>query len=362
MQHLSQLKVCFLAGTLSQGGAERQLYYMVRVLKQAGVQVRVLCLAEGEYWFDKIQALNVPVVCVGNSNSRIGRLRNILRELKSAPPDILQSQHFYTNAYAALAARRLGLQEIGAMRNDGASEVQDCGGLFGRLNLHLPRMLAANSRPAIAYAEACGIAKEKLFFLPNVVDRSQLTQTPRLRLPVQIVLVGRLEAQKRVDRFLRVLAQLKESSTTPIKGVIVGTGSLRDELLGLAGQLGLLPDAVEFRGPTGDIKAVYEQSDILALTSDHEGTPNVVLEAMAAGLPVVATRVGGIPDIIQHGITGFLSAPQEESCLIEPLLKLIGAPRLREQVGRAARAHVEAHHSPESLLQKLTTLYRVSSN
>src|SRR6185503_10886816 len=82
---------------------------------------------------------------------------------------VVQSQHFFTNAYVTLAAWALGLSGIGAMRNDGNSEVRDSGTL-GWLNLHAPRMLAANSRIAIRYALDHGVPASRLYFLPNVVD------------------------------------------------------------------------------------------------------------------------------------------------------------------------------------------------
>ncbi len=108
MLNLDELKICFLAGTLGRGGAERQLVYMLSALKRAGVQTRVLCLTQGESFEDEIKRLGVPVEWVGASGSRLVRLRRIIRSLRREPAHVLQSVHFYTNLYAALAARAAG--------------------------------------------------------------------------------------------------------------------------------------------------------------------------------------------------------------------------------------------------------------
>src|SRR5437867_9101972 len=98
-------KICFIAGTLGQGGAERQLFYVVRMLARLGAEVRVLCLTEREFWEKKIIAAGVAVTYVGRSKSRLLRLARMAAALRRFRPDVVQSQHFYTNLYSALSAR-----------------------------------------------------------------------------------------------------------------------------------------------------------------------------------------------------------------------------------------------------------------
>src|SRR5882762_6796491 len=170
MRNLSKLKLCFLAGTLEHGGAERQLFYILRALCQAGATPRLLSLDQGEFWEKMIKALGVCVTWVGDHPSRLTRLFRVLKELRKNPPDVLQSQHFYANAYVSVAARLLQVSGIGAMRNDGRTEVRESGPLGGWLNLRLPKTIAANSRIAMQYAIAQGVPASRLYFLPNVVD------------------------------------------------------------------------------------------------------------------------------------------------------------------------------------------------
>src|SRR5215510_2403397 len=107
MLDLPKLNICFVAGTLGQGGAERQLYYMLRELRENGATPRLLSLTRGEFWESRISELGVPITWIGESPSRLKRLSKIIATLRAEPPDVLQSQHFYTNLYVAGAARAL---------------------------------------------------------------------------------------------------------------------------------------------------------------------------------------------------------------------------------------------------------------
>src|SRR5688572_20609636 len=198
MQSLSSLKLCFLAGTLGQGGAERQLYYILQALCQAGAKPRLLSLDQGGFWEPRIKDLGVRVTHVG-AGSRCQRLLRILKELQKDRPDILQSQHFYTNAYVGVVAWLSQVCGIGAMRNDGTSEVNASGRISGWMSLRLPSTLAANSQQAIRYATAAGVPPSRLYFLPNVVDTERFKPAlPGSNGPLTLIAVGRLVKQKRL--------------------------------------------------------------------------------------------------------------------------------------------------------------------
>jgi len=361
MVEIGKLKVCFLAGTLGQGGAERQLVYILKTLREHGTKLRLLCLTRGEFWERPIRELGIPVIWVGQSASRAARLARIVKELREERPEIVQSQHFYTNLYATVAGQLLRIREIGAMRNDGLSEVRSHNALLGRLSLLGPRIMAANSQAAIRNAVALGVASRRVCLLPNVVDPDHFKPIrPRSAGLLQIVTIGRLVDQKRMDRFLSVVARVKEQFDGEVKGVIVGDGPERVRLERQAIQLGLVPEVVEFRGSVSDTAPLYRQADIFVLTSDWEGMPNVILEAMASGLPVVATGVGGVPEIVRHGETGFLVDPGDEGGMVDAILTLIKDRDLRLQFGRAGREFVLAHHSLDKLPGYLQKLYELA--
>src|ERR1043165_6888976 len=119
MSDLSKLHICYLAGTLGQGGAERQLFYALRALRESGATPRVLCLDRGAFWEEPINRLQVPITWIGQDRSRWKRLVRLIKEARKQPADIFQSQPFYTNAYVSLALLLLNRSPIGALRSNG---------------------------------------------------------------------------------------------------------------------------------------------------------------------------------------------------------------------------------------------------
>ncbi|MCI0336625.1 MAG: glycosyltransferase [Acidobacteria bacterium] len=357
MSDLSQVNIAFLAGTLGQGGSERQLFYLLRALKQNGARSRLYCLTRGEFWEETIRDLGIPVIWIGQHPSRFLRLARLINEIRTDRPAIIQSQHIYTNIYVVAAARALGLREIGALRNDIIMSPRSVGRIMGKLSLHLPRIVAVNSQAAISKATRMGMPASQIRLLRNVVDTDHFTPAPRAEDGTKMIAaIGRLVRQKRFDRMLSIIARVRVQSRYPVRAMIVGDGPLRSQLEEQAAELGL-SDAIEFKGTVTDIRVIYRAADALLLTSDWEGSPNVVLEAMACGLPVVATGVGDVPEIILEGETGFLARPEDDEKLVAGLLELLHNPPLKIELGRRAREHVVAEHSPQQLPHRLQNFY-----
>ncbi len=357
METLSQLKVCFLAGTLGQGGAERQLFYILRALRQSGAVPRLLCLDQNEFWEQPIRELGVPITWIGRAKSKVGRLLRVLTELRQDRPSVFQSQHFYMNGYVGAAGRLLGLSSVGALRSNGRMERQDCGRAGGWLNLRAPWVVAANSQTAIRYAVDQGVPAARLFLLSNVVDTGRFSPARSPGHPaIRLISVGRLIHSKRFDRFISLVARLQKLRPE-VKGILVGAGPLSGSLRAQAEKLGLPASALELRGRIAEMAPVYQEGDIFVLTSEYEGAPNVLLEAMASGLPVVADNVGGVPELVRHGKDGFLVEPNDDEGLAAALTRLICDPQLRLALGRNARAHVEADFCLACLPADLRRLY-----
>jgi glycosyltransferase involved in cell wall biosynthesis len=363
MSILSKLKLCFLAGTLEHGGAERQLFYILQALLNAGASLRVLSLDQGEFWEEKIKALGIPVTWVGEHPSRLRRLFRILEEVRKDPPDVLQSQHFHANAYVGLVSRLTGAVGIGALRSNGQMEMSESGPLGGWLNLHCPGIIAANSQESMRFAATRGMRRSRLFFLPNVVDTTSFRPPEDVvNEPFTLIAVGRLVTEKRLDRFISILAGLRSTYQLNVRGLIVGGGcpdeNLRPALEHQAKQLGMGPNIVEFRGSVADTHSVYREASVCVLNSDYEGTPNVLLEAMASGLPVVTSNVGGVPDIVQHGQTGYMLNAADIGGFGATLAGLARNSRLRTEMGQRARSFVEQNHSLQRLPVYLERLYQ----
>jgi glycosyltransferase involved in cell wall biosynthesis len=174
---------------------------------------------------------------------------------------------------------------------------------------------------------------------------------------IRLISAGRLIPQKRIDRFIDLVAHARNESRADVEGVIVGEGPHKERLIERAAGLGLLNDAVKFVGSVEDMPPVYQQASIFVLTSECEGSPNVVLEAMASGLPVIATKVGGVSDIVRHGDTGFLAEAGDDTSMAESLMRLVKDEDLRVKMGCRARDYVEANHSLYKLPLFLSNTY-----
>lgn len=351
------MRITFLAGTLGQGGAERQLYYMAKTLQEAGADVRVLSLSRDEFWEPRLRKLGVPVTWVGQPASKAGRLARIVRELRRNPTDVIQSQHFYTNLYSAAAAKMAGVTGIGAIRSSIDHEMRGTGRFFGYFCLRLPRLVATNSASALENAVALGVPPARLRLLRNAVDTDHFR--PREDSDgkaVRLLSAGRLIPAKRFDRFLSVVASLVGSGR-PVFATLAGSGPLRSALEGQASDLGLRSDHFEIRDAVDDMAELYRQADAFVLSSDTEGMPNVVLEAMASGLPVVAARVGGVEEVIRSGENGLLFEPHDARGLEEALDRLVSGKDLRVRLGQQARRDIVAAASLGRMRRDLEDLY-----
>jgi len=137
----------------------------------------------------------------------------------------------------------------------------------------------------------------------------------------------------------------------------VGDGILRSEMERYAGDLGI-QQRVIFTGWRHDLPRIYADLDLLVVSSNNEGTPVSAIEAMASGCPVVATQVGGLPNVIENGETGYLVPAQQPQALAAAMLKLISNPQKAAQMGRAAQLSVKDKFSINRLISETESLYQ----
>ena len=185
--------------------------------------------------------------------------------------------------------------------------------------------------------------------------------------PPEIVSVGRLVEKKGFPDLVRACHELQTRLPEPhpaFRVRIHGDGPMRAELIALRDRLGM-QDVVEFAGECdGDeVMRAYRRADIFALTpcvtadGDRDGVPNVIVEAMACGLPVVATDAGGVGEIVQHGVNGLLAAPHDVGTIAGHLAALLTDARTRRLLGDAGRRTVQEHFDVESAARELRLLF-----
>jgi glycosyltransferase involved in cell wall biosynthesis len=170
-----------------------------------------------------------------------------------------------------------------------------------------------------------------------------------------VTLVARLVPIKRVDRFLRVAALLRDVPN--VRFVIVGDGELGDELRASA-EARALGSRLVWAGFRRDMPGVYFASDVVAQTSDNEGTPVALIEAQAAGVPVVTTAVGGVASAVHDGETGRITAVGEDAAMAAAISGYLDDVIRRREHGERGRAHVRASFTLDALVAEIDGLYR----
>jgi sugar transferase (PEP-CTERM/EpsH1 system associated) len=176
---------------------------------------------------------------------------------------------------------------------------------------------------------------------------------------VRIGTVGRLDPVKNqaaILRALRTILDRRPGLDATLRLTVVGDGPERGALQSLAGELGLLRH-VEFTGRRDDTASLLRTFDVFVLPSLNEGISNTILEAMASGVPVLAARVGGNPELVVHGETGLLYEPDAADGLVRGLLRLLDEPGLRQACGAAARRRAQDSFSLDAMVQRYLDIY-----
>lgn len=200
---------------------------------------------------------------------------------------------------------------------------------------------------------------EQVQRIPNGVDTRHFRAVQERHFadtPQIVICLARLEYVKGVDVLLQAWKQVQEQVVRPARLLLIGDGSLRSQLEQLAQVLGVT-ETVEFAGQRSDILEQLQHSMLCVLPSRREGLPNALLEAMACGLPCVATRVAGSEDIIQQGVNGLLVEPEDETALAQALLTALSQPELLQIWGNAARTTVEKSYTLEHIIDLYIDIY-----
>jgi len=357
-----RLRIAMVAGCLGVGGAEKQLVLAVRSLREAGVDVKVYSLTQGESHESCLQQLGLAPVWLGRH--RVPRLFRLSKEVLQFRPHVIQAGHTFANFYVGLVGRLLQVISLGAMRTELAEELSTHGSRRTRLLIRLPHVLLTNSETALHGVRATNLKKPScLFHLANAIslrdhDSSEDCGETNPKQSPQAIFVGNLVPnKKRLDIFLRALSMACKRVPT-LTGTIVGDGPERKPMEKLARELGFAPDQVTFLGQRKDVPELLRRADMLVLCSDWEGTPNVVLEAMATRLPVTTTPAGDAAKVVQDGVTGYVVPFGDVEAMADCMVRLAECSDLRHRFGEAGRRVVEANYSYETLAKRLLLIYR----
>lgn len=366
-QAAHRIKVLHLLVSLPVGGAEDLVAALVRGLDPARFDVRAATIGPAGVVGEELRRDGHPIHSLGLNLKEdpdlkiVFRLRRLFKDLK---PDILHTHLYHPNYYGRLAALGLGLKGVVASVHN----------VYTRPKLHrrlwnfglswaTDRVVAVSPQVRRDVRRYDGVADSRLILLPNGVSLAALETTAsreeaRAALGVTgfcLGAVGRLEEQKGHTHLLQALPALMGVLDDMII-LFAGEGRLSGALARQAQELGVA-DKVKFLGTRRDMPLIYRALDVFVLPSLWEGLPLALLEAMGTGLPVVATRVGGVADVITDRVNGRLIPPGDSRALAGAILELARQPDLRAKMGRAARSTVRERYSQEAMFQRLAALY-----
>lgn len=355
------------------GGSEKQAVEVIRRTDRSRFDVAVATMVPEGPWRGVLEEEGIEILDYPFRGflrpSGVGHVLALAREIRRRGVDLVHCHDFYSNLFGTVAGRlsATGCRVVTARREFGI--------LRSALQLRAQRLMYALSDLTVVNSEVLGdhlrseerVPSGRIRVVPNGIDSGAFSpgEPPagllrELELPDGAFVVGivaRLGEEKDHATLLRAVARLRSSRPEPpLRLLVVGDGPLRSGLEALARDLGIA-DVVQFPGSRPDVPDLLRAMDVFVLPSLSEGFPNALLEAMATGLPVVASAVGGSREMVADGETGFLVPPQDPERLAERLALLWDDPHLRSETGRAARSFVADGFSYGRTVRRFEDLY-----
>jgi len=364
------MEIAILITGLAYGGAETQLVNLAISLKKRGWEVRVVAMLPPQAFTEELKEAGIPLSTL---NMRRGvadprAVFGLVKMLREWRPQILTSFMFHANLLGRIAGRLAGVpivvssirnENFGGPRRDRMLRMTDWMGQISTTNSNLA---------ADKLVKRGVVPRERIHVIPNglVLDKFTVKNSSRTEFRQQLgiterdflwLAVGRLEEQKDYSNLLQAFKIIiQDGHEAQLR--VAGQGPLLENLQRQSINLGI-SGRVVFLGLRRDIPLLLDAADGFVLSSAWEGLPNVVMEAMAAAKPVVATSVGGVPELVQEGVNGYIVPPGDSEALAVAMVKMMALPEAdRWAMGRAGRAHIEANYSLERVVDQWEELYR----
>ena len=352
-------RLLYVVGQLGLGGLERQLYYLLANLNHARYQPAVVVwnLDTNDRYYRAIKELKVPIYGFPAGQSPLSKLIALRALARQVAPEVIHSYTYYTNIAAWWAARGIEAIPIGSVRNNFTLDRQDAGIVLGRLCGRWPSAQIFNSVTAEQNARQVTtfFCSRRIYVIKNGVDLDRFSPRPHPERGY-ILAVGNMYARKRWDRLIRAVALLASKGLCP-EVVHVGAGPLREELEAMARNLHV-EHLFKFLGARHDIPDLLADAAFLVHTSEDEGCPNVVMEALACGRAVVATDAGDVPYLIDDGKMGFVVPREDEAALTRQMATLFEDRDLCRKMGDAGRIKAEQAFVIDRLRSETFAVYR----
>ena len=358
MTSTPQIPVAVFLTSFHPGGTERQMIELVQRLDRRRFTVRVACFHREGAWLPRVEP-SVPVTAfpiAGFTRPRtLARAAAFVRWCRTNRIAVLQACDFYSNAFALPAAALARVPARIGSRRELAPDKRPAQLALQRQAYRCAHAIVANSSAAAERLCGEGISASRIHVIPNGVDldRTSFERTPR---GLQTILtVANLRKEKAHEVLFAAVAQLLPRH--PSLGVkVAGDGPRAQELRNVAASFGVA-DRIAFLGHREDVPALLEEADLFVLPSRSEAFPNSVIEAMTAGLPVIASAVGGLLELVDSGRTGLLVPPDDPAALARALESLLTAPDRARAMGETARQEIARRYSFDRMVQAFEELY-----
>jgi len=364
---MSNLRILFVSTSLAYGGAETQLVHLATRLKSRGWEVGVISLMPPKAYVKDLEAIEIPVFSLGirwkfPDPRPVLRLARIIWKWR---PDIVHSFMVHANILARIV-RALAPVPVLICSARSVNEGSHFREFLYRLTDPFCDLTTQVSQAGLErYVRIGAVPRYKIRYIPNGVDTERFKPNREDRLKVRKELgvdgfvwlaVGRFAPPKdyptMLQAFARVILEHPESIL-----LVVGDGPLKKTMENMVRELGI-EKQVKFLGIRCDIPQLMNAADAYVMSSAWEGMPNVLLEASATGLPIVATDVDGNSEIVLNGITGFLVPPRNPEALAEAMLRLMSfSIEERKKMGKMARKHVEVNFNLDRIVELWESLY-----
>jgi glycosyltransferase involved in cell wall biosynthesis len=360
--------IALLITELAYGGTPRTVQRLALGLARKGHRVRVASLCSAADIATELEAAGIPVVGFGiERRGVIAATRALLGFLRTTRPAILHTFNFHANLLGRVVGAALRLPGIVVSERSVESAKPRWRVRSDRLTWRLAHRWTVN---AAAVAEVLRrrerVDAARIDVIPTGIDLARFEPRPRDRAfraahgagdaDQVLVCVGRLDRYKGHDNLLEAFAALMGEHPRA-RLLLVGDGRFRETLTARARSAGLA-ERVRFSGALRDVRPALAAADMFVQASDEEGLPGAVLEAMAMGLPVVATDVGGTREAVDDGVTGLLVAPRNAAALAAALARLLADPGLAARFGSFGRKRVDEEFSSERELGLTEEVYR----
>lgn len=371
-----RIRVVTLVDRLSLNGGAENVALMIATRLDPARYESIVCAsrwpfqarnADSEHAVGVISDAGVRLVGLGRRHKHdVWVWLKLYRLLRRERIDVLHSHMFGSNLWGSILGRAARVPVVIAEEHSWSYEGRPLRRLLDRhvIARRVDRMIAVSREDERRMIAVEKIPADRIVLVPNGVttEHSRATGEHDVRAELGIAaeapvigIVGGLRAVKSHSLLVRAAATLA-GRHPGLKALIVGDGPEREALEALIGEL-RLRETVLMLGSRTDVPDVLRALDVAVLCSESEGTPISVLEYMAAGLPTVATAVGGVPDLVQDGVHGLLVPPGDAQALASAISTLLDDPAGASEMGRLARERQQAQFSVTHMIERLEELY-----